>query len=239
MSFIRDMTEQRAAIETVRRQDQQLRSIVEGVHDFAIYLLDRDGKVMVWNPGAERIMGYMADEIIGQPYSRFFTEEQQGRGRPAELMRIAVQNERVAEQDWSVRKDGSRFWGDIVVTAIRGSSDEVNGFAIITRDSTDRKRAEESLMLQLSTAVLLDLDVFKLAEAISESILDIIRYDAATIAVHDPVADNLVVHFLRSSDGRPARDQVRVSLEGSPDGEAFRTRQPLVLSWIDEARFDY
>src|SRR5206468_4090613 len=117
MSFVRDMTEQRTAMEMVRRQDQQLRSIVEGVHDFAMYLLDCDGKVKVWNPGAERILGYAAPDIVGKHYSRFFTQEDQDRGRPAELIQTAVQEGRVDEQSWRVRNDGSRFWGDIVVTA--------------------------------------------------------------------------------------------------------------------------
>jgi PAS domain S-box-containing protein len=238
-SFVRDMTEQRAAMETVRRQDQQLRSIVESVHDFSIYLVDRDGKVTIWNPGAERIMGYTAQEIIGKHYSLFFTEEEQYRDRPSELLRIVVQKGRVDEQNWRVRKDGSRFWGDIVVTAIRDSVNEVTGFAIITRDSTDRKRAEEALMLQLSTAVLMNLDVRKLADAISESIQDMIPHDTATIAVHDPATGGLVVHFLRSDDGGTSRGEIRVPLDGSPDGEAFRTRAPLVLPWIDESRFGH
>jgi formate hydrogenlyase transcriptional activator len=233
MSFVRDMTEQRSATEMVRRQDQQLRSIVEGVRDFAMYLIDCDGKVMVWNPGAERILGYTAQDIIGKHYSRFFTQEDQDRERPAELMRIAVDKGRIDEESWRMRKDGSRFWGDIVVTAIRDSVDEVVGFAIITRDSTDRKRAEEALMEQLSTAVLMNLDVFKLADAISQSIQDIIPHDIATIAVHDPATDGLVVQFLRSDEGRASRAEIRVPLDGSPDGEAFRSRGPLVLPWIE------
>jgi len=237
MCFVRDMTEQRAAIDMVRRQDQQLRSIVEGVRDFAMYLLDCDGKVTVWNPGGERIMGYSAQDIIGKHYSLFFTLEDQDRGRPAELIRIALQKGRIDEQGWRVRKDGSRFWGDIVVTAIRDSVDEIIGFAIITRDCTDRKRAEEVLMLQLSSAVLMNLDVFKLADAISQSIQDMIPHDIATIAVQDPTTDGLVVQFLRSDDGRASRSEIRVPLDGSPDGEAFRSRAPLVLPWIDESRF--
>jgi PAS domain S-box-containing protein len=207
------------------------------VRDFAIYLVDCEGKVMVWNPGAERITGYAAQDIIGKHYSQLFTQEDQDRGRPAELIRIAVQKGRIDEQIWRVRKDGSRFWGDIVVTAIRDSVDEVTGFAIITRDSTDRKQAEEALMAQLSTAVLMNLDVFKLADTISQSIQDMIPYDIATIAVHDPTTDGLVVQFLRSDDGRAFRSEIRVPLDGSPDGEAFRSRAPLVLPWIDESRY--
>ncbi len=105
LSFVRDATEQRAAIEEVRRRDQYLGSVVESVRDYAIYLLDTDGNVTTWNPGAERIKGYTADEIIGKHFSRFFTEEDRVRGRPAELMRLALEKGRVQEEAWRVRKD--------------------------------------------------------------------------------------------------------------------------------------
>ena len=106
MCFVRDMTERKAAMETVRRQDQQLRSIIDSVHDFAIYLVDRDGNVMTWNAGAERIFEYTADEIIATPYSIFFTQEDRDRDRPAELMHLAFQKGRIEHQSWRLRKDG-------------------------------------------------------------------------------------------------------------------------------------
>jgi formate hydrogenlyase transcriptional activator len=237
MSFIRDMTEQKAAMETVQRQDQQLRSIIENVHDFAIYLVDRFGNVMTWNAGAERIFEYTADEIISTPYSRFFTQEEQDSGRPAELMRLALQKGCIDLQGWRLKKDGSRFWADIVITTTRDADDEIVGFAIITRDATDRKRAEEVLMLQLSTALLMNLDVYKLADAVSESIKDVIPHDTATIAVYDPATNGLVVHFLRSDEIDSSRGGIEMPLDGSPDGQVFLTREPLVLSRIDESPF--
>ena len=185
LSFVRDATEQKEAIEMARRQDLQLRSIVDSVRDYAIYLLDRDGNVMTWNPGAERIKGYTADEIVGKHFSRFFTQEDRDRGRPAELMRMAAQKGRIEEEAWRVRKDGSRFWADIVLTAIRDSSGEVIGFAKVTRDFTDRKRAEEAVMLQLSSALLANMDVRKLLGAISASIGEVIPHDAATLGLYD------------------------------------------------------
>src|SRR5579864_444338 len=134
LSFVRDATEQREAIEVARRRDLQLRSIVESVRDYAIYLLDKDGNVMTWNPGAERIKGYTADEIIGKHFSRFFIQEERDFGRPADLMRIAMEKGRVEDEAWRVRKDGSRFWADIVLTAIRDSNHELVGFSKVTRD---------------------------------------------------------------------------------------------------------
>jgi formate hydrogenlyase transcriptional activator len=157
-SFIRDATEQRAAQEALRLNDLRLRSIVESIGEYAIYLLDRDGHVLTWNPGAERIKGYKVDEVLGLHFSRFFTQEDQERGRPAELLRQAAARDRVEEEAWRVRKDGSRFWANVVITAIRDSSGEVTGFAKVTRDLTDRKRAEEALIFQLSGALLANMD---------------------------------------------------------------------------------
>ena len=114
-----------------------------------------------------------------------------------------------------MRKSGSRFWGDIVVTAIRDSVEPVIEFAIITRDCTDRKRAEEALMLQLSSAVLMNLDVFKLADAIAQGIQDMIPHDIATIAMQDSTTDGLVVQFLRSDNG-----------------QAFQERNSSAVEWV-------
>src|ERR1035438_10434879 len=113
LSFVRDVTEQRAAAEALRNNDQQLRSIIESVGDYAIYLLDPEGHVATWNPGGERIKGYAPDEILGKHFSRFFTQEDIERGRPAELLRIASERGRIEEQAWRIRKDGSRFWADV------------------------------------------------------------------------------------------------------------------------------
>jgi len=174
LSFVRDVTEQRAALEALRRNDQQLRSIVESIRDYAVYLLDPDGCVMTWNPGAERIKGYQAEEILGKHFSRFFTHEDVERGRPAELLRLAAARGRVEEEAWRVCKDGSRFWADVVLTAIRDDTGAITGYSKVTRDFTDRKRAEEALISQLSTALLANMDAGKLLGAISATIRDVI-----------------------------------------------------------------
>lgn len=229
LSYLRDATEQRAALEIARRKDQQLRSIVESVGDYAIYLLDRDGAVITWNPGAERIKGYTEDEIVGQHFSLLFTDEDQELGRPAELMRLATEKGRVEEEAWRVRKDGSRFWANVILTAIHDSSNEVVGFAKVTRDVTDRKRAEEAVMLQLTSALLANMDVRKLLEAISASIGEMIPHDVATLGLFDPQTGGIIVQFLGAEERGLPRADVRVRLEGSPVGEAFRTREPIVL----------
>jgi len=237
LSFVRDATEQKEAVEIARRRDLQLRSIVESVRDYAIYLLDTDGNIMTWNAGGERIKGYIADEIIGKHFSRFFTQEDRERGRPGELLRMAVEHGRVEQEGWRVRKDGSRFWADIVLTAIRDANNEIIGFAKVTRDQTDRKRAEESVMLQLSSALLGDMDVRKLLGAISASITEVIPHDAATLGLYDSATGGLIVQFLAPDEAGVYRSEVRLPLEGSPAGEVFRTRQPLILERMEVSGF--
>jgi len=237
LSFVRDVTEQRAATEALRLNDLQLRSIVESVRDYALYLIDPDGYVMTWNPGGERIKGYTADEILGKHFSRFFGQEDLDRGRPAELLRLAAVRGRIEEQAWRIRKDGSRFWADVMIAVIRDAAGEVTGYAKVTRDLTDRKRAEEAMMLQLSTAMLANMDVRKLLGAISASIRELVPHDAATLALYDPVKKELVAQFLSADSDETQRREVHLSLEGSPAGQAFRTREPVVVQRMQESGY--
>ncbi len=237
VSFIRDATEQRAAQEALRLNDLRLRSIVESIGEYAIYLLDRDGHVLTWNPGAERIKGYKADEVLGLHFSRFFTQEDEERGRPAELLRRAAARDRVEEEGWRVRKDGSRFWANIVITAIRGSSGEVTGFAKVTRDMTDRKRAEESLIFQLSGALLANMDAEKLLGAISASIREVIPHDNAGLVLHDAAAGDMVVQFLGGTGSDAFSGELRVPIDGSLSGVAFRTREPVLLESVAKTTY--
>jgi PAS domain S-box-containing protein len=243
LSFVRDVTERQIAQEVARRSDQQLRLLVEGVRDYAIYLLDRDGYVTTWNPGAQRIKEYTQDEIVGKHFSRFFTHEDVERGRPAELLRLAASRGRIEEEAWRVRKDGSRFWANVILSAIRDTTGELIGFAKVTRDFTDRKRAEESVMLQLSSALLANMDVRKLLAAFSESIRALIPHDCATLGLYDPTgrggssSPELLVQFLGAEEGQISRGEVRLPLDGSPAGEAFRTREPVLLGQMRGSRF--
>ncbi len=200
LSFVRDVTEQKATLDASHLLDLQLRSIVDAVRDHGIYLLDPEGYVTTWNPGAERIKGYSADEILGLHFSRFFTQPDIDRGRPAELLRLAAERGRIEEEGWRVRKDGSRFWANIVVSSVRDSTGTVTGYAKVTRDFTDRKRAEEAVMLQLSTALMTNLDIGKLLAAISASIHEVVPHDMAALALYDPAAGDLAVQFLGPED---------------------------------------
>ncbi|HSZ18130.1 MAG TPA: sigma 54-interacting transcriptional regulator [Terracidiphilus sp.] len=237
LSYVRDVTEQHEAMEALRRADLQLRSIVESVSDYAIYLLDKEGSVTTWNPGAERIKGYTAEEIVGSHFSRFFTHEDVERGKPAELLRTAAQRGRLEQEGWRVRKDGSRFWADVVLTAIRDVSGELIGYAKVTRDFTDRKRAEEAVMLQLSGALLANMDARKLLEAISASMRDVVPHDAATLGLYEEATDTLLVQFLGAEEGETRRGDLRLQIDGSPAGEAFRKGEPIVVERMEGSSF--
>ena len=238
LTFIRDATEQHEAQEALRQNDARLRSIVENISDAAIYLLDREGHVLTWNPGAERLKGYAADEVLGLHLSRFFTDDDVAQGRPTELLRQAVTRGRIEDEGWRVRKDGSRFWANTVLTAIHDSTGAVTGFAKITRDFTERKQAQESVIAELSSLLLANVDIRKLLGAFSASIRHMIPHDAATLALFDESTGKLRTQFLaaENSEGNPS--EVLLDADTSPSGQAFRTRRPVILNKMDRWPFD-
>ena len=126
-------------------EEGRYRLLIEAVTDYAIYMLDPTGIVSSWNPGAERFKGYAASEIIGQHFSRFYTEEDQKSGLPARALETAQREGKFENEGWRVRKDGTRFWAFVVIDPIRRPSGEIIGFAKITRDLTERREAQQKL----------------------------------------------------------------------------------------------
>ena len=141
----RDLSERRAADEALRRSEERFRLLVQGVTDYAIYMLDPAGHVSSWNAGAERFKGYTADEIMGEHFSRFYLEEDRAAGVPERALRTATETGRFEAEGWRRRKDGSRFWASVVIDSIRDDAGELLGFTKITRDLSERKAAEEAL----------------------------------------------------------------------------------------------
>ncbi len=130
------------------RSGDLLQLLVDNVRDYAIILLDLDGRVLTWSPAAEHLKGYTPDEIIGESFSRFYTEEDIRRGKPQLELQAAASSGRFEDESWRVRRDGSRFWASVVITGLRDSEGKLRGYGKVTRDLTDRKQAEEKITRQ-------------------------------------------------------------------------------------------
>lgn len=139
----RDMTEQRRSAEALRQSEETLRLLVEGVKDYAIFMLDPTGHIISWNSGASYIKGYRRDEIIGRHFSVFYPPEDVAAGKPARLLERARRGRRIEDEGWRVRKDGSLFWANVMLTAVYDEARALRGFAKVTRDMSERRRREE------------------------------------------------------------------------------------------------
>jgi PAS domain S-box-containing protein len=141
----RDLSEHRLAEQALRRSEEQFKLLVQGVSDYSIYMLDPDGRVTNWNLGAQRITGYHPDEIIGEHFSQFYTDEDREQGAPQSALETAARVGRFEKEGWRVRKDGTQFFAHVIIDAIRDDSGKLIGFAKITRDITEQKETQRAL----------------------------------------------------------------------------------------------
>ncbi|WP_205909088.1 hybrid sensor histidine kinase/response regulator [Neorhizobium lilium] len=141
----RDLSERKNAEAEIKRNRDQFEILVQGVMDYALYMLDPNGYVSNWNAGAERIKGYRADEIVGKHFSQFYTEEDRANGEPAKSLETALREGRMEKEGWRQRKDGTRFFAHVVLDAIRNDKGEIIGFAKVTRDITEKVEAQKAL----------------------------------------------------------------------------------------------
>ena len=145
-----EIAQRKRTEDALRRSEERFRLLVETVQDYAIYMLDPNGIVTSWNVGAEHIKGYRTEEIVGQHFSRFFSAEDVECGEPEMELKVAVEQGRFANEAWRVRKDGSRFWASVVITALHDQQGRLVGFSKITRDLTERKQTEQALQKAMS-----------------------------------------------------------------------------------------
>ncbi len=141
----RDLTGRHRAEQALRETEERFRLLVDGASDYALFMLDPAGRVVSWNAGAERITGYSPHEILGQHISRLYPPQDAQAGKPERGLQLAAVEGRWEDEGWRVRKDGSRFWANVVVTALRSTDGALLGFAKLTRDLTERRRAETVL----------------------------------------------------------------------------------------------
>jgi PAS domain S-box-containing protein len=229
-----------AATATPREGSDSLRLLVEGVRDYAIFMLDGAGRVSSWNAGAERIKGYRGDEIVGQHFSRFYPAEAVAAGRPARLLALAARDGRAEDEGWRIRKDGSRFWANVIITALRDSDGAVIGFAKVTRDSTERKEVEDALRrseqtFQLLTESVQDYAIFMLD---TEGRVASWNAGAELIKGYRP-QEILGEHFSKFyppedvAQGKPQWELEIAEREGRHEDEGWRVRKDGTRFWAN------
>jgi PAS domain S-box-containing protein len=147
-----DIAERQRMETLVVESEHRFRSMIEAVQDYAILLLDPEGRVASWNQGAQRIKGYAAEEIVGRSFTAFYTREDHAAGRPQRALELAARDGRHEDEGWRVRKDGSRFWANAIITALRDETGRLRGFAKVTRNLTRQKETEEALRDAMAAA---------------------------------------------------------------------------------------
>jgi len=140
-----EVVREQATREALRESEERFRLLVQGVRDYGIFMLDPGGHIISWNAGAERIKGYTADDIIGRHFSTFYPLEDVQAGKPEWELRVARAEGALEDEGWRVRKDGTRFWANVIITALYDETGELRGFGKVTRDMTERRRAEQQL----------------------------------------------------------------------------------------------
>ncbi len=230
--------DQHRAEQGLRQREEQFERVVADVRDYAIFLLDPTGIILTWNAGAESIKGYRAAEIIGQHFSRFYSKESVASGWPAHELDVATTTGRFEEDAWRIRKDGTRFWANVVITPLRDDSGEPRGFLKITRDLTDRKQAEEKLRLSEERFRLMIEGVQDYAIFMLDPLGHVATWNLGAQRIKGYTADEIIGrHFScfyppeALQRGWPAEELIRATAEGHFEDEGWRVRKDGSTFW--------
>ncbi|CDN49466.1 hybrid sensor histidine kinase/response regulator [Neorhizobium galegae] len=218
--------------------DERYRLLVDSITDYAIYMLDPEGKIASWNPGAQRFKGYEAWEILGEHFSRFYTPEDRLARAPEHALRMAATEGRFEREGWRVRKDGSRFWAHVIIDPIWSRSGELLGFAKVTRDLTERKRAEAELRLSEEKFQILVQGVTDYALYMLDPDGRVSNWNSGAARIKGYTADEIVgKHFSQfytpedRERGEPNRSLETARREGRFEREAWRQRKDGTRFW--------
>ncbi len=235
-SLLKRQAEIERAQKAIHYSDQRFRMTVEAVKDYAIIMLDSGGHVVSWNSGAERIKGYQAKEIIGKHFSCFYTPEDIEHGRPEHGLKVASSEGRFEDEGWRLRKDGSRFWANVVCTAVHDDRGQPIAFLKITRDLTERKRVEETLhdrhrelqtLYQIGQTVLTSPDLKPALEKILDEAVAVDSFDLGTILLVDSNGEKI-----EAAASRGYRDPANIERRPS-EKLSGKTQYRRPLAWQD------
>ncbi|MCA1814625.1 MAG: PAS domain S-box protein, partial [Halobacteriales archaeon] len=236
----RDLTERKLAEEEMRHSEERFRALVDGVRDYAIYMLDAKGRVVSWNMGAERMKGYRPEEVLGQHFSLFFPEDLRARHAPERELEQAAREGRFEEENWRVRKDGTRFWANVVLTPLRDSTGRLVGYAKVTRDLTEQKLSQEALRQSEERYRLL-------IEGVQDYAIFLLD-PAGLVASWNPGAERLLGYAARDILGKPfttfyvpedrtsdkpERELREAREEGRYEEEGWRVREDGTRFWAN------
>jgi PAS domain S-box-containing protein len=219
-------------------QDGRYRLLIEAITDYAIYMLDANGIVSSWNPGAQRFKGYLPNEIIGQHFSRFYTEEDQKAGLPARALATAQREGKFESEGWRVRKDGGRFWAGVVIDPIRSPSGGIIGYAKITRDLTERKQSEERFKISEEQFRLLVQGVTDYAIYMLDTEGNVTNWNLGAQRIKGYAPEEIIGrHFSQfytdedRANGEPSRALETAKREGKFEKESWRVRKDGTRFW--------
>ena len=236
----RDLTKRRLAAEDLRRSEERFHKVIDAITDYAVFMLDATGHIATWNTGAQKIKAYDADEIIGQHFSIFYPAEDRAAGKPDRILETVRREGRYEEEGWRLRKDGTRFWANVILTALRNDAGELTGFAKVTRDLTERRTAEETLRrseerFRLLVAGVIDYAIYMLNPEGRVTTWNLGAERMKGYRADEIIGKHFAVFFPEEDRraGKPSRELETARAEGRFEDEGWRIRKNGTRFWAN------